>query len=636
VTEIAPADNSMSARSIMDRVDQGQSDLALADARRLTEQAPADPAAWRAFGYVQAARKAFKEAEQALLHAISLAPKDAQSWEHLGWLYRRSGEFARAVSALQESLAIDASKVRPRMMLANSLADLGKARKAIAEYRRVLAQEPDHVRAHNNLANLLAEQGRLRAAADHYARAAELSDELTYRISAAHTARRIADWATAEKFEESLLRTLRAKQRPRDRTQPFPLLAMPAATAADQFTAARQIARSYAGIQEMSHKAPADLASQPRLRIGYLSSDLHDHATAYLIVEALELHDRDRFEIVGFDHSADRQGQYRSRILKAFDRVITVAGLSDTDAARRIAAEDIAIAIDLKGWTTGARPRILAHRPAPIVAQWLGHPGTMGVHWVDYAIVDRVVAPPGSEAEFSEKLVRLPHCYQPNDRHRAIDAMPTRAQAGLPDNAFVYCCFNQPFKINRVIFELWLDLLRATPHSVLWLKDDNRWASASLKEHARAQGIDPARLIFGRNLPLSAHLARLTLADLALDCAPCGSHTTASDALWAGVPQIAYRGSTFAARVSASLLTAIELPELIVQTDTEYRDLVVRLATDREALAQIRARLAVNRLTAPLFDSRRFARNLEAGYRAMWQRCVAGLPPDHITVPADG
>lgn len=614
-------------------VDSGRIDRALAEARHLTEQAPAEPAAWRALGYVQAAHAEFRQAEQSLLHAIALAPKDALSWEHLGWLYRRSGEFARAISALRASLALDGAQTRPRMMLANSLADLGRAKTAIAEYQRVLAQEPDHVRAHNNLANLLAEKrGELRSAADHYLLAAGRSDELTYRIGAAHAARRICDWDTADRLEQGLLHSMRANERPHDRAQPFPLLAMPQATAADQLDAARQMARAYAGAERVPHKPASLLAAQPRLRIGYVSSDLHDHATTHLLVEALELHDRKRFEIVGFDHSVNRPSGHRSRILKAFDRVIPAAGLSDAETARRIAAEDIAIAVDLKGWTTGARPRILAHRPAPVVAQWLGHPGTTGAPWIDYAIVDPIVAPPGREVEFSEKLLRLPHCYQPNDRQRAIGAPPTRAEVGLPDDAFVFCSFNQAFKINRAIFGLWLQLLRAVPRAVLWLKDDNRWATAALCERARAGGIDPARLIFGRRLPLPAHLARLTRADLALDCHPCGSHTTASDALWAGVPHIAYRGNTFAARVSASLLTAIGLPELIVHSDAEYRELAIELATDRERLARIRAGLAANRPTAPLFDSPRFVRNLEAGYESIWQRCVAGLPPDHSDV----
>jgi predicted O-linked N-acetylglucosamine transferase (SPINDLY family) len=617
----------------MDRMDRGESEQAFADAQRLAKQAPADPAAWRALGYVQTGRKAFKEAEQALLHAIALAPRDAVSWEHLGWHYRRSGDYRRAIGALQESLSVDGSNLRVRMMLANSLADLGKARKAIAEYEQVLAQHPDHFRAHNNLANLLAEGGRLKEAADHYARAAALSEELTYAISAAYAARRIGDWGRAEALEDGLLQSLRHARRPRDRAQPFPLIAMPAATAADQLAAGRQMALFYAGAEPVPHQAVDVLDRQPRRRIAYLSSDLYDHATAHLIVEVLELHDRDRFEIIGFDYSADRASGYRSRILKAFDRVIPVGGLSDVEAARRIAAEGIAIAVDLKGWTTRARPQILAHRPAPVSVQWLGYPGSLGTPWIDYAIADPIVAPAGSEAEFSETLVRLPDCYQPNDRRRTIGPVPTRRQAGLPEDALVLCCFNQPFKITPPVFEMWLDLLRAVPGAVLWLKDDNRWATAALKSRAQAGGIDAGRLIFARTLPLAAHLGRLTLADLALDCVPCGSHTTASDALWAGVPHIACRGDTFAARVSASLLTAIGLPNVIVRSPGEYRALALRLATDRDALSALRRRLAANRLTTALFDSGRFVRHLEAGYEAMWRRCAAGLAPDHIDVP---
>lgn len=615
-------------------VDRGEGGQALGAARSLVELKTDDPAAWRALAYAQAAGKAYDDAEQSLRHAISLAPRDAVTWEHLGWLYRRSRDFARAIPALQEALAIDASRPRARMMLANCLGDLGKAKSAIAEYQRVLAQDPRHVRAHNNLANLLAAQGRLKAAADHYAEAAALSADYIHRIGAAHAARRIGDWDRAETLEHSLLRSLRANERPRDRAQPFSMLAMPGATAADHLAAARQMAQSYPAVPAVPHKAPAALASRPRLRIGYLSSDLHDHATTHLIVEVLERHDRKRFEIMGYDYSSAKPSAHRTRILKSFERVEVIAGLSDADAARRIAADEIAIAVDLKGWTTGARPHILGFRPAPVAAHWLGHPGTIGAPWIDYAIVDPLVMPPGSEDEFTERLVRLPHCYQPNDRQRVIGAVPTRAQAGLPDEAFVYCCFNQAFKINRAVFAIWMNLLRATPRAVLWLKDDNRWATAAFREHARAAGIDPTRLIFGANLPLADHLARLTLADLALDCAPYGSHTTGSDALWAGVPQIASWGETFATRVSASLVTAVGLPELIVRSPLEYHALAVRLANDRDALASVRARLADNRLTTPLFDSRQFVRHLEAAYEAMWRRAVAGLQPDHIDISA--
>jgi predicted O-linked N-acetylglucosamine transferase (SPINDLY family) len=377
----------------------------------------------------------------------------------------------------------------------------------------------------------------------------------------------------------------------------------------------------------------ADLAAGGKLRIGYLSPDFHDHPTTHLIIEALELHDRSKFEIVAFDYSRDAKAAYRERALAAFDKVVRVRGMSDDAAARAVAGEGIAIAVDLAGWTTNARPQILARRPAPVQMQWLGYPGSMGASWIDYLVADPIVAPPGSEAEFSEKLLRLPHSYQPDDSKRQIGAKATRAEMDLPEDAFVFCNFNQPFKITRQTFAFWMDLLRARSGAVLWLLDDNRWATEALRQQVVAHGIAPERVIFGRRLPLPQHLARLRLADLALDCPPCGSHTTASDALWAGTPHLAARGNSFAARVSSSLLTAIGLPELIAETAEDYQALVLRLSRDRSLISMARAKLAVNRLSAPLFDSRRFTRHLEAGYEAAWRRRLDGLPADHIDVP---
>ena len=266
--------------------------------------------------------------------------------------------------------------------------------------------------------------------------------------------------------------------------------------------------------------------------------------------------------------------------------------------------------------------------------QWLGFPGTLGAPWVDYIVADPLVAPPGCEAEFSEKLLRLPHSYQSNDRKRLIGDKVTRTSVGLPENAFVFCCFNQAFKIHRGNFALWMELLRARPDSVLWLLDDNRWATEALRAATGDYGIAPERVIFAPRVPMAQHLARLRLADLALDAPPYGAHTTCSDALWAGTPHLALRGETFSSRVTSSLLTAIGLPELIAGDAESYRALALRLAGDRAYHAVIRARLAANRLSKPLFDSVLFTRHLEAGYEAAWRRCRDGLPPDHIDVPA--
>lgn len=612
-------------------VDAGRAEEAERQARALLERMPEDGGAWRALGYALLGRGNYAEAEKALRRALELAPRDSLAMEHLGWLLHRAGRLGEAADALKAALAIDPDRVRARVILANVLVALDKPRRAAPHFERALALAPDHFRAHNNFAGLLVSLGELQRAATHYRRAAELASDLTYQISAAHQARRICDWSTAEDLEPKILAAIRAGPRPSDRTQPFPFVAMPGATAGDLLAAGTQMARAHAGAPAVPHRAPADLA-RTKLRIGYLSPDFHDHPTAHLIMEVLELHDRARFEIVAFDYSRDRKSPYRERALAAFDKVVHVRGLSDAAAARAIADEDIAVAVDLAGWTTHARPQILAHRPAPVTVQWLGFAGTIGAPWIDYIVADRVVAPPGSESEFCEKLLRLPHTYQPNDSKRQIGAKVTRADAGLPDEAFVFCNFNQAFKITRESFALWMELLRERPHAVLWLLDDNRWATEALRAHVAEHGVAPERVIFGRRLPLAQHLARLRLADLALDCPPCGSHTTASDALWAGVPQLALRGDTFAGRVSSSLLTAMGLPELIADTPESYRELALRLSRDRSRIGMLRAKLAVNRMSAPLFDSRRFTRHLEAGYEVIWRRRLDGLPPDHVDV----
>lgn len=614
-------------------VDSGQTEEAERQARELLRQAPEDGAAWRSLGYALLGRGNYAEAERTLRKALELAPQDAVTLEHLGWLYQRAGRLGEAVASLKASLEINQNRVRARVILANVLLALDKPRRAAAHYERALAQQPDHFRAHNNLAGVLVGLGQLQSAAMHYRRAAALAPDLTYQISAAHLARRICDWDTAEALEPKILAALRAGPKPSDRTQPFPLLAMPGANGHDLMMAGARLAHSFLSVAPVPHRPLADLAAGGKLRIGYLSPDFNDHPTTHLIIEALELHDRSRFEIVAFDYSRDAKAAYRERALAAFDKVVHVRGLSDDVAARAVADAGIAIAVDLAGWTTNARPQILARRPAPVQMQWLGYPGSMGAPWIDYLVADYVVAPPGSETEFSERLLRLPQTYQPNDGKRQIGAKVARAEMGLPDDAFVFCNFNQPFKITRQTFAFWMDLLRERPGAVLWLLDDNRWATEALRRQVAAHGIAPERVIFGERLPLSRHLARLRLADLALDCPPCGSHTTTSDALWAGTPHLAARGDSFAARVSSSLLTAVGLPELIAETVEDYQALARRLSRDRSLISMARAKLAVNRLSASLFDSRRLTRDLEAGYEAAWRRRLDGLPADHIDIP---
>jgi protein O-GlcNAc transferase len=627
---------SASAPSAIARlVDSGRVEEAEQQARDMTRQSPADGGAWRVLGYTLLSRSNYADAEAALQKALELDPQDAAALEYLGWLHRRAGDLDAAIKALRASVAIDKARARAWIMLADIYRDRKKRRSAISHYEYALYWAPDHVHAHTSLGELLAEARRLQEAALHRARAAELSPTLTNQVHACHAARKICDWVAVERLEQIVVDKLRNDPQRSDYPQPFPVLAMPTAKPRDILAAGAQVASHYVARPAQPHRAAVELGAEKRLRIGYLSPDMHTHPMVHLSTELFELHDRSRFEIILFDYAPpNKDSIYRQRALAAFDKVIDIRELSDSEAAKAMADEGIAIAADIAGWTTGNRAQILAQRPAPVTLQWMGFPGTMGAPWIDYAVVDWILAPPGSEAEFSEKLIRLPFTYQSNDRKRRIGEKITRAQAGLPEDAFVFCNFNQSFKFNRQIFGLWMDLLRQRPNAILWLMQENEWATVALRQHAQSFGIAEDRVIFAPRLPLDQHLARIALADLALDCAPYGSHTTASDALWAGVPQLALRGDTFAARVSASLLTAIGLPELISGTPESHRDLALRLSADPALLASYRARLAANRLTTPLFDSAAFTRYMEAGYEAIWRRCLDGLPPDHISVPA--
>ncbi|RMD67904.1 MAG: TIGR03032 family protein, partial [Gammaproteobacteria bacterium] len=355
-----------------------------------------------------------------------------------------------------------------------------------------------------------------------------------------------------------------------------------------------------------------------RLRIGYVSSDFRTHPTAHLMGGLLPLHDRKRFEVFGYSLRKDEGSPYRKRIMEGCDHFIDLDDLSDEEAARRIAGDGIHILVDLNGYTQHARPGIFARRPAPIQVNYLGFPGTLGAPWMDYIIADPFVLTEEEARYYTEKPVYLPECYQVNDRHPIAETGITRASQGLPEQAFIFCCFNAHRKIEPEVFHLWMEILREVPGSVLWLFREGDRSDAHLLEEAERQGIGRHRLVFSGFMEKSRHLERLRLADLFLDTFTYNGHTTTSDALWAGVPVITCPGESFPSRVAASLLRAVGLPELIADDPSAYRSLAIRLSRERPALSEIRSRLWENRLTHPLFDTGRFARHLEEAFLRLW------------------
>jgi protein O-GlcNAc transferase len=369
--------------------------------------------------------------------------------------------------------------------------------------------------------------------------------------------------------------------------------------------------------------------AREKIRIGYLSADFQEHPVSFLIAEMIALHDRSRFEIFGISAGANDGGEQRRLLEATFDTFVDVSAITDTALAQRIAEAEIDILVDLGGHTKDGRILALAHRPAPVQVTYLGYPGPTGAPFIDYAIVDANVVPASDAHAYSEKLVYLPECFLCNDRRRKLaDRTPSRAECGLPTDGFVFCCFNNSYKINAPVFDIWMRLLTAVPGSVLWLRADNNSARANLQREATARGVAPQRLVFAERVDSNSdHLARHRVADLFIDTLPYNAHITASNALWVGLPVLTCTGRSFAARVAGSLLHAIGLPELVTGSLPEYEALALRLATCPAELRALRDRLAYNRSTHPLFDTPRWTRHLEAAFQEMWSLHCDGEQP---------
>jgi tetratricopeptide (TPR) repeat protein len=370
-----------------------------------------------------------------------------------------------------------------------------------------------------------------------------------------------------------------------------------------------------------------------KIKLGYYSHDFYNHATAFLMAEFFELHNKERFEIVAFSFSPNMHDEMQQRLVNAFDQFIDVNAMTDQQVAELSREMGIDIAIDLKGYTTNCRTGIFSYRAAPIQVNYLGYPASMGADYMDYLIADHIIIPKENQPFFTEKIAYLPNSYQVNDSKRKVsERIFTRAELGLPDNGFVYCCFNNNLKITQHVFDSWARILKQVPGSVLWLLEDNVLAKANLIQEAQSRGLSEDRIVFAGRLDLPEHLARHRLADLFIDTLPCNAHTTASDALWVGLPVLTTLGETFAGRVAASLLSAIDMPELITKNLDEYEALAIDLAGNPEKLKALKEKLKQKRFTTPLFNTQLSTNHIESAYIKMYERYQAGLPPEYLQI----
>jgi predicted O-linked N-acetylglucosamine transferase (SPINDLY family) len=618
---------------------------AVHELERALQLDPSNMDARVSLGRAYAAQARWADAAREFECVLARLPHHADTLYNLGVVSFQQGAFDRARALFEQCLSQAPAHIEARERHAAACLSLGRFREAAAGLRAVVASQPANAGATLALAEAGFQCGAVDEALDDAVRARDLDpaqsgpysligqihhvrgeldravkalDEGYSRTGAdpllgalVHLTHRQCAWAKWQPMWQLMAERLAHSS---NLGSPFWLL-HEATTPLQQLAYTRRWATQNFPPPASSPTAPATIRKTgERVRIGYYSGDFHQHPVASLLVEAFELHDRNRFEIFVYSYGPDDHGALRARLKSAAEHFCDVAWEPNDVVFNRIRSDALDLLIDLKGYTAGDRLGVMAQRPCSRQAAWLGYPATTGASFIDYLIADDVLIPPDAEHHYSERILRLPNSYQANDRKRCAGEPRPRSEYGLPESAFVFCCFNQAVKISPELFARWMALLRAVPRSVLWLLDDNPWASANLVSAAQAAGIDAGRVIIAPRLIPAEHLARYRAADLALDTFPYTSHTTGSDALWFGCPLVALCGDTFAARVSTSLLVNCGLPDLVTHSPDEYEKLALRLATDGAFIQEIRARVAAARDSAPLFDSLRFTRDLEQLY----------------------
>ncbi len=567
--------------------------------------------AWNNLGNALRDSGATDAAADALRHAVVLRPDFAEAHNNLGIVLRARGDLSGAVGSYRRAVALCPDNAAQRVNLGHALYDSGQPAEALAAYEAALKLEPG---------NDAAAAFRLLCLQDLCA-----WDQWDGALGQLDRATRAALAAGRKTGETPFIHIARSDDAAAN-------LAVAQSWGRDLERRAAAVAEPFAGIERPAFVGPG---GDGRIRLGYMTSDFREHALMHLMRSSFGLHDRKDFIVHLYAIGPDDGSSHRKRAEADADVFVDLTQMNDVEAARRIRADGVDIFVDLKGYTQGTRLGITALRPAPVQVSYMGFPGSMGAAFFDYVLTDGIVTPADQAAHYSETMACMPHCYMVTDYTQEIaTARPTRADEGLPEGAFVFCSFNRAAKFDPLMFDAWMRILQRTPGSVLWLFVEDMTARANLQKEARARGVDPARLLFAGRRPKADHLARIGLADLGLDTRLYGGHTTTCDTLWAGVPVVTLKGRHFASRVSASILAAAELPELIGERLEDFEKLATGLAADRSALAAIRARLGIANARLPLFDTPRWVRDWENLLGQMWRRHRAGEKPAPLRIEA--
>lgn len=592
---------------------------------------PDDARARNNYGNVLQDLRRLDEALVQYNKAIALDPGYPEAHNNRGDLLQTAGRMDAALQSYDRAISLSPRYAGAHYNRANALKAMGRWAEAIESYDRALGIAPDYADAHHNRGHVLAECKKFDLAIKSYDLALRYKKDIPYLAGTRlNLQMHLCEWSGFEQELDALLTDVVQARRV---CPPFPLLALTADPYLQQKAAQIWIQDKYPG---KSAPRPFQKKKQhDRIRIGYFSADFWSHPVAHLIAGVFETHDRAHYEIYAFSSGPDTQDPVRKRLEQAFEHFHDVRLCTDAQVVDLSRKCELDIAIDLSGLTKGCRPGLFAAGVAPVQINYLGYPGTMGAAWIDYIIADKTLIPEQSRDFYTEKVIYLPDSYQANDRKREISAKQfSRQELGLPETGFVFCCFNNHFKFLPATFDSWMRILNAVPESVLWVMAGSELVQANLQKESARRGIDPARLVFAAHMPLADHLARHRAADLFLDCLPYNAHTTASDALWAGLPVLTCMGEGFASRVAASLLNAVGLNELVTQSQQDFEAMAIALASDHNRLKDIRTKLLANRLTEPLFDTALMTRHLERAYSQAYARKQAGLPADHIFVAA--
>jgi len=580
-------------------------------------------------GYIAGQQGYYSKAVWYFDKAISVNSNVSDYFLNRGNAYRKLYQLEAALRDYDKSIELNPDVSEAYLARATAKHESKDLIQAVADYSLAISINPECSEAFFNMGQALLQLKQPESASISFFKALEINPNFEFLLGTCiHSKMKLCDW---ENLGEGL-NILEAQVISLNKVStPFAALSL-----VDNPVLHLQAAKIYGNSKfpanDILGQIPKRL-NKGKIRVGYFSADFHNHATAYLMAELFETHDRNIFEIYGFSFGHNAQDEMRDRLTKGFDKFLDLSNLPNSEVAQLARDLEIDIAIDLKGYTEDSRTEIFAYRCAPIQVNYLGYPGTMGVDYMDYVIADPVVISESNADSFSEKIVYLPNCYQVNDSKRKIsDKQSSRSDCGLPETGFVFCCFNNGYKIQPQTFKIWMRILQSVEGSVLWLFEDNATASANLRQEAERNGVDSSRLIFAPRLSVEEHLARHCLADLFLDTLPYNAHTTASDALWAGVPVLTCMGKSFAGKVAASLLNAIDLPELITYNEQEYEEKAVQIATHPQVLDSLKTRLSMNKTTSSLFNIGQFTSHFEAALSKMYSVYQSGEDIDHIVI----